>query len=347
MPNANAAEAAGRIPGVAIERDEGEGKFIQIRGTEPRLSNVTIDGVHVPGTEQGNRIPKLDDVPCPIFLAAIEVSKTLTADMDADAIGGSVNLVTKTPEGAPHGYVSGQFGQITLLSHVAGQGGFTYGGRVGEDQKLGFLIGATADRNDRVINDVEPSWGVDSTGRSYPHDWNQRDYTYYRTRYGVGGDLDYRFSDQSTVYVKGLYSLFLNHGIRYVYDVSPSNDSAGIGASGYGTGVQPQRQSSNRTPTEQMYGFTTGAKRETGPWVLDYALSFSGTSQIDHNYRSSTFDYSGSTPLAVQYNANSLVPTYRFATSAMASAAADPTNYLLDGYKYTHDATEERILGAL
>ena len=62
LPNFNAAEAAGRIPGVSLERDEGEGKFVQVRGTEPLQSNVTIDGVHVPGTE-ADRIPKLDDVP--------------------------------------------------------------------------------------------------------------------------------------------------------------------------------------------------------------------------------------------------------------------------------------------
>src|SRR5215510_13388042 len=145
LPNANAAEAAGRIPGVALERDEGEGKFVQIRGTEPRLSNVTIDGSHVPGTEHGDRIVKLDDVPSDI-LAAIEVSKTLTADQDADAIGGSVNLVTKTPEGRPRGYLAGQFGHITLLDHAVGQGGLTYGGRFGADQKLGFLFGGSIDR---------------------------------------------------------------------------------------------------------------------------------------------------------------------------------------------------------
>ncbi|HEX4562603.1 MAG TPA: carboxypeptidase regulatory-like domain-containing protein, partial [Gemmatimonadales bacterium] len=63
LPNANAAEAAGRIPGVSLERDEGEGKFVQVRGTEPRLQNVTVDGSHVPGTESGDRIVKLDDVP--------------------------------------------------------------------------------------------------------------------------------------------------------------------------------------------------------------------------------------------------------------------------------------------
>src|SRR5579864_4446019 len=171
LPNANAAEAAGRIPGVSLERDEGEGKFVQVRGTEPRLQNVTVDGSHVPGTEQGDRIVKLDDVPADL-LGAIEVSKTLTADMDADAIGGSVNLATKTPEGAPHGYVSGQFGHITLLDHTTGQGGLTWGGRFGADQKLGFLIGGTIDRFNRVINDVEPSWTVDNAGRSIPVEWS-------------------------------------------------------------------------------------------------------------------------------------------------------------------------------
>ena len=63
-----------------------------------------MDGVHIPGTAEGDRIAKLDDVPTDL-LGAIEVTKTLTADMEADAIGGSVNLVTKVPEGTPRGYV--------------------------------------------------------------------------------------------------------------------------------------------------------------------------------------------------------------------------------------------------
>src|SRR6266850_1068640 len=123
LPNFNAAEAAGRIPGISLERDEGEGKFVQVRGTEPRLSNVTINGVHVPGTE-ASRIAKLDDVPSDL-LASIEVSKTLTADMEADAIGGSVRLVTKTPEDAPRGYVAGQYGQT---AHAGGSNVGRHGG---------------------------------------------------------------------------------------------------------------------------------------------------------------------------------------------------------------------------
>src|SRR5690242_20253608 len=316
LPNYNAAEAAGRMPDVSLERDEGEGKFVQVRGTEPRLSNVTVDGVHVPGTEGGNRIVKLDDVPSDV-LGAIEVSKTLTADMDADAIGGSINLVTKTPEGRPQGYVAAQYGHISLLNHDLGQGGLTYGGRFGPDQKLGFLIGGSLDRTNRVINDVEPAWTVDSTGRSYPIEWSQRDYDYYRSRFGGGIDLDYRFNDHSSVYLKGLWSLFKNHGTRYVYDLTGTTDSAVVGATGVDTGTTLTREVSVRTPTEQLWGLTAGGRQDAGRWTIDYAANWAGTRQSVNDYRFSPFVYSGGTPIKARYDAsNTELPTFQYVNAA-------------------------------
>jgi TonB-dependent receptor len=359
LPNANAAEAAGRIPGVAIERDEGEGKFIQIRGTEPRLSNVTVDGSHIPGTEQGDRRAKLDDVPSDI-LAAIEVSKTLTADMDADAVGGSVNLVTKTPEGAPRGYVAGQFGHITLLNQTTGQGSFTYGGRFGTDRKLGLLIGGSVDRNNRSINDVEPSWAVDGQGRPFPNEWSQRDYAYYRSRFGVGGDVDYRFSDRSSVYLKGMWSLFKNHGTRYVYDVSTGQsafadtlntsavgDSAPSGPTGYGTGAVLTRESSQRTPTEQLWGLVAGGKHDLGGAVLEYTLNAAGTRQSVEDYRFSPFVFSGNGGgLTIKYDASNIsLPTYQFLNAAQAADAANPGNFALASYSINAGLTTGRDLG--
>src|SRR5207302_8248129 len=100
LPNANIADALGRLPSVTLERDEGEGKYVQIRGTEPRLSNVTIDGVNVPSPESGVRQIKLDTLASDL-VESIEINKTLQANMDADGIGGSVNVRTKTASDQP------------------------------------------------------------------------------------------------------------------------------------------------------------------------------------------------------------------------------------------------------
>src|SRR5665213_431010 len=346
LPNFNAAEAAGRIPGVSLERDEGEGKFVQVRGTEPRLSNVTVDGVHVPGTE-ADRIPKLDDVPSDL-LGAIEVSKTLSADMDADAIGGTVNLVTKTPEGPPHGYIAGQYGQIDLHSRNTYQGSLTYGGRFGEDGKLGFLLGGSADRNNRSIDDVEPAWGVYSTPSngsvSAPNEWSLRDYLYQRERYGVGGDLDYRFDARNQVYVKGLWSLFKNYGTRWVYDIS-GDASPATSTSGTIAGAGLQRRSQFRTPKEQLWAGSAGGKHEIGAWTVAYAFDFAGTRQLDRNSRSSNFDYTGP-DLTVGYTAaDHTYPKYQYQSASDAAAAANPANYTLSNYSLSDHLTTGRDLG--
>ena len=343
LPTLNAAEAAGRIPGVTTERDEGEGKYVQIRGTEPRLSNVTINGAHVPGTQAGSRIPKLDDIPSDV-LAAIEVTKTLTAEQDADAIGGSVNLVTKTPEGTPHGYIASQYGQMPLLTRNQYQGGFAYGGRFGEDGKLGFLLGGSADRNNRAISDLEPAWNVDSTGRSFPVEWSQRDYLYRRNRYGIGSDIDYRFTGGSTVYLKGLYSFFENFGTTYVDDVATNatgssfgstGDSLGVGPRGFGTGAEVTREAYNRTPRETMYGFTMGGSMHLGALAVKASANIAGTAQHERDYRFSPFVYDGpgGQGLTVSYDvSNPKVPVFQYVDQAMRSAVNTPANFLLNNY---------------
>jgi len=85
LPNTNIADALGRMPSVTLERDEGEGKYVQIRGTEPRLNNVTIDGVNVPSPEGSVRQIKLDVMPANL-VDSVEINKTLSANQDGDAI---------------------------------------------------------------------------------------------------------------------------------------------------------------------------------------------------------------------------------------------------------------------
>jgi TonB-dependent receptor len=347
LPALNAAEAAERIPGVTTERDEGEGKFIQIRGTEPKLQNVTIDGAHIPGTLSGDRSVKLDNIPSDI-IGAIEVSKTLTAEQDADAIGGSVNIITKIPETAPRGYVSGLFGYTTLRDRNAGQVGFTYGGRVGPQRKFGFLLGASYDRNDRPIDDVEPSWnsttpGGGSTGKGfYPSDFNQRDYFYFRTRYGINADIDYKPDDKSILFVRGLWSRFLNHGYRYVWDVSGAND-LGNNIAGGGTS---QRDDENRTPIENTYGMTAGYKNDAlGPFKFDATLNLGGSTQNENNYHDDVFGYTGADFQYKFNNANPERPSYQFINAQQAADLLNPSNFVLQQYSGGNDRTFAQEVG--
>jgi hypothetical protein len=94
LPNANVADAIGRMPGVTVQRDEGEAVYVQVRGLDPRLTNTTIDGVTIPSPESNVRQVILATIPADM-VQSIELNKTLSANQDADGVGGSVNMVTK------------------------------------------------------------------------------------------------------------------------------------------------------------------------------------------------------------------------------------------------------------
>ena len=223
LPNANIADAVGRLPSVTLERDEGEGKYVQIRGTEPRLNNVTIDGITIPAPENSVRQVKLDTIPADI-VESVEVNKTLSANQDAEAIGGSVNLVTKTAGDSPTISINGIGGYTPILGgRGADQFGVTVGQRFGAQKKLGVLFGGTYDYNGRGINDIEPS---PTAGSASPHydSIDLRDYKYYRTREGFAGSTDYKLGPDSGLYARTFYSTFQDYGEKTVYTLNDGSD---------------------------------------------------------------------------------------------------------------------------
>ena len=219
LPNANIADALGRMPSVTIERDEGEGKYVQIRGTEPRLSNTMVDGVTIPSPESGVRQIKLDTIASDL-VESVEINKTLQANIDGDGIGGSVNLVTKTANEEPTIALYGVVGHTPIIGgRTVDQGGGTIGKRFGADKRLGVLIGGTYDYNGRGINDIEP---VPTTSSLTPHYDSQdfRDYIYNRTRWGGTGSVDYKLNNSSNIGGRFLFSTFRNWGNKWVFTLN-------------------------------------------------------------------------------------------------------------------------------
>jgi len=310
LPNTNVADALGRLPSVTLERDEGEGKYVQIRGLEPRLSNVTIDGVNVPSPESGVRQIKLDVIPANL-VESVEINKTLSANQDGDAIGGSVNLVNKTASERPTLYLNGIGGYTPILggrslTEVDG----TVGKRFGAEKRLGILIGGSYDWNGRGIDDVEPSphaaqcdaSGCDGDLQSNAPFFSTydgldlREYRYYRTRYGFGGSIDYKLGDTSGLYAHLLYSHFDNFGDRWVYgfgidsfDAAPA--TSGTGSMGFSSQI--------RRPVEVIGSLAVGGKHVFSKSWLSYDLSVSRSSEEDHGYSSAKFDGPEDIPFAI------------------------------------------------
>jgi TonB-dependent receptor len=279
LPNTNIADAVGRAPSVTLERDEGEGKYVQIRGTEPRLSNVTINGIHVPSPEAGVRNIKMDAVPSGV-VDRIEVSKTLLPNQDGDAIGGSVNLVTKTPGEKPT-YEAGAQGGYTPIQGGRTLSGFdgTVGYRFGANKKLGALFGGTFDHNDRGIDDLEPTQAIgnfNGTNFAYINSEDFRTYQYDRSRYGLDWDLDYAFRPGSVIFVKMLYADFHDFGNTFVYT---PNAGAIVSHSGAettfdNTGSMQYREYIRR-PNQGVYSIVVGGSHDLTYTVINYRFAVS------------------------------------------------------------------------
>ena len=274
LPNANMADALGRLPSVTIERDEGEGKYVQVRGTEPRLTNTTIDGINVPSPEGGVRQIKFDAIPADI-VESVEINKTLQANMDGDGIGGSVNLVTKTAGERPTVKVGGMGGYTPILGGrglVETTG--TVGRRFGSDKRFGLLIGGSYDWNGRGIDDIEPVPDLATVGGQQVRVFDSidiREYRYYRSRWGIAGSADYKLKEGSNIYGRYIYSDFHNYGDRWVYSI---NDNL------YGNGGPPSFNDQIRRPDYAIGSVLLGGKHVLSTTWYAWDVSASRARQI-------------------------------------------------------------------
>ncbi|WP_263351789.1 TonB-dependent receptor [Acidicapsa acidisoli] len=289
LPNANLADALGRLPSVTLERDEGEGKYVQVRSTEPRLTNTTVDGVNLPSEEPGVRQIKFDAIPSSL-VESVQISKTLQANMEGDGIGGSVNLVTKTATDTPTVEITG-LGGITPIQ--GGRGNTTetatLGRRFGASKKLGIIVGGSYDWEGRGIDDIEPS-PDENSGATWFDGMSLREYQYFRSRYGLAGSADYRIRDGSNLYARFLYSDFKNYGDRWAYQLQDNTPGVSLLAP-QNQGGTPSYDGELRNPDIQVGSLIIGGNhvfnRTWYTWEANIGRSSYGNSPYsDANFGS-------------------------------------------------------------
>lgn len=334
LPNANVADALGRMPGVSLERDEGEGKYVQIRGMEPRLNNVTIDGINVPSPEAGVRQVKLDTIPSDI-VESVEINKTLQADQDGDGIGGSVNLRTKTAGELPTVTAFGIGGYNPILGgRTTSQFGTTLGDRIGTDKKWGILIGGTYDYNGRGIDDIEPS---PDPGHLTPYydSIDLREYRYNRTRYGLAGSTDYKINEGSMIFARVMYSDFKDDGDKWVYTLNDQD--------------VPQFSTSDRVPDYNIANFVLGGHHVYATtwfaWNLSVARSAENGAAGNPGAKFKFNPSPANSNFICAYDAAATTDLYRPqfdpACTAANSPSYDPSEWALKSLAFTNGVTSQ------
>ncbi len=259
FPDQNVAEALQRVPGITITRDQGEGRYVQIRGTNPNLNSISINGEQIPSPEGDARFVAMDVIPSNV-LSSIEVNKAITPDMDGDAVGGSVNLNTLTPiEGRTIFNVTAATGynnQVKDLSPILGQGAITYGKRLGKKEKFGFLVAGSYDYDNRASDNNEMAYDEGEL-----EEIELRDYELTRERMGIVTSFDYKFNPSSKVFFNAIYNRFGDQEYRRSMKIEPD---------------ALEREVKDRYEVQSIFNASFGGEHPLGKNLdIDYLLSYS------------------------------------------------------------------------
>jgi TonB-dependent receptor len=303
FPDANIGDAIKRVPGITMQNDQGEARNIIIRGMGPEFNSVTLNGERIPSAEGDNRRVQMDLIPTDM-VQTVQVNKTLTADMDADAIGGSVNLITRpAPNGLRlSGTVAGGFNPVR--DGFIGTANFVAGDRIA-NRKIGYVVSGSFNRNVFGSDNVESAWAKDVNGKPFISDHDIRVYDLIRIRRSIATTLDFKINPLHTITLTGSYNwrddkenrFRLRHRYRgNVTNPAPADmiyDQSG-NITGYRNGevlrqtkggLDNDRNQSRRLEDQRVRSIAINGDHLFGKLKTDWSLQWAKASELRPNER--------------------------------------------------------------
>lgn len=338
FPDQNVSEAARRIVGVSIENDQGEGRYIVVRGMNADLNTTSINGMRIGAPETDVRRVALDVIPADL-VSAIEISKTVTPDMDGDTIGGNVNIETASA-----------FDRTGMFFTARAEGSYNdlvdkYSPRLSAaysntfSDKFGMSAAVSWFDRDFGSDNKEVDGGFpEEGGIVFPEELELRDYDVNRERIGVNVNFDFRPNDSTDLYVRTVYNDFSDYEFRNRTEFKVEDDPV----SGTSTSArfvdefEIDRDSKDRLETQKIWAISTGGEFRMDAWTIDAAVGYSKGSEkepgrIDADFRR-TFNEDGSEPffdITLDYS-NPVGPTATFGNQQTRDLVFDASQYEFD-----------------
>ena len=343
FPDENVSEALQRVSGVFIERDQGEGRFVGVRGISPGLNVAAINGVPIPSPEGDTRAVALDVLPSDL-VERLEVSKTLTPDMDADAIGGTIDVKSLSAFDRKNLYYKfrgeGRRDDVANATKVKLSTALTNVFEVGAGE-LGVAFSYSMGEKTIAVDNVEVDGGWDNdledVGVRGAEEVEQRRYDVTRERRGMALNLNYRPNDTARYHLRTLRSWFADTELRnrIEFKLDEGDIEELTSTSHMRTDTELQRELKDRYEEQRIVSAVFGGEHDHGDWNIAYTYGYSEAEErepgrVDSQFVNENVGRGGYVALGRQL---------RLTTSADALA---PAGYELDEIVVENNATEDQ-----
>ncbi|WOR15768.1 TonB-dependent receptor [Hyphomonas sp. FCG-A18] len=353
FPDTTVADSLARVAGLSIETDQGEGRYVSIRGINTDLISTSINGVRTPSPEDRRGV-LLDGVPSDL-LDGIEVQKSLTPDVDADSLGGVINLKTISAFDRDGRFIraklEGRYNDIT--EEISPKATLTYS----EVFNNTFGVALSVNYQDLAIeshNNEAGGFGIENGVGFLNDDYEHRWYDLTRERLGLVANFDWRVNESTDLYLRTLFNNYQDDEVRNKFefrDLDDVEDNGTIGPDGSTTLPlnEVDAEVRVRKETRNIQTIALGGETQTGDWTFEYEASYAFADEQDDDNHDVTFrfeDIQDNFPGDVTFDLSDPQQPRLTGSQSVIDAVYDPANYELDAFEREFSVNEDTEYGA-
>jgi TonB-dependent receptor len=284
LPDPNIAEALQRVPGFGVERDQGEGNFVSIRGAPSEFTAVTVDGVALRSTSPDTRAIDLGTFNSEL-VSSIEVSKTLLPSQDADSIAGAINLTTRSAFDKPR-LVASMNGGVSY-NQLGGTNDYRVGGNVSDVfGPVGITLSGTLAQTDRRVDNFENIYdfvNLPGGGRDLRViEQEFKDYDTRRQRITLAGAIELRPDNVSSFFLRGNFNRREDDEFRNLLLIIYNDGTLQPGSTPQNAtwrNTRLEKEFRHRVVVDQSLVLSAGGKHDWTGASLDYSVAYTESEQ--------------------------------------------------------------------
>lgn len=301
FPDQNVAAALSRLPGVAVQRDQGQERYVNLRGSPDRWTTIAFDGVNV--VSPAGRTARMDTIPAAIA-GSVQARKAITAAMPGETVAGNINIITRGAFDYSGFKAAGDFG--LGYNDLGGGEQYNFGGFISDtfaDDRFGVLLSASRYVRKMVTDNFETDWEVASEDREpgaenriWADATQNKLYRLTRTNTSYTGRFDFRPSDEHRFFLSTIYTEFTDNehrnAMEFDFDqdairTSDTRDQLTAPRTGYAdvrTGNTPLKgvvyateldsTMNYNASTQSIFTTTLGGDQRFGDWSAIWRLNY-------------------------------------------------------------------------